>query len=298
MQFDVSLDLYKDFCTVVKCGNMSAAARELYISQPAISMAVRQLEEKLGRQLLIRSSKGIKPTPEGQLMYDYLSKALNIISSAETKFLDMVNAETGEVRIGAGDTIIAQFLMPYIEKYLEEHPNINIKVTNRTTFETIKLLKSGDVDIGFVNLPIGKDDCLAVTECIEIHDCVVGGTKYAHLAENGIELSELENYQLMLLEKESNSRRVLDSFIEGLGLRLNPGIELGSYDLLLKFAKINLGLAVVVREFSQNEIDGEKIFEIPVRPEFPKRAIGIIKSKTNEISNAAELFCDILPRRG
>ncbi|MDR1689814.1 MAG: LysR family transcriptional regulator [Clostridiales bacterium] len=298
MQFDVSLDLYKIFCTVVKCGNMSAAARELYISQPAISMAVRQLEEKLGKQLLIRSSKGIKPTPEGQLMYDYLSKALNIIASAETKFLDMINAETGEVRIGAGDTIIAQFLMPYIEKYLEEHPNINIKVTNRTTYETIKLLKNGDVDIGFVNLPIGKDDGFTVSECIEIHDCVVGGTKYAHLAENGIELSELENFQLMLLEKESNSRRALDKFAESLGSKLNPGIELGSYDLLLKFAKINLGLAVVVREFSQNEIDGEKIFEIPVRPEFPKRAIGIIKSKTNEISNAAEIFCDILPRRG
>lgn len=290
MNFDVSLDLYKIFCAVVRSGNMSAAARELYISQPAISMAIRQLEGKLGKPLLIRSSKGIKTTAEGAVMYQYLNDALNLVNIAETKFTEMLNLESGEIKIGAGDTIIAQFLMPYIEKYLENYGNINIKVTNRTTYETIKLLKNGQVDVGFVNLPIEEDSALEIIECIRIHDCVVGGSKYADLLETGIKFEDLPNYPLMLLEQESNSRRFLDKFAAEKGITLNPTIELGSSELLLKFAKINLGLAVVIREFSQTEIDNANVFEIPLIPAFPSRAIGLIKLKHVTLSQAASYF--------
>lgn len=290
MNFDVSLDLYKIFCAVVRSGNMSAAARELYISQPAISMAIRQLESKLGKPLLIRSSKGIKTTAEGAVMYKYLSESLDLISIAEKKFTEMLNLEIGEIKIGAGDTIIAQFLMPYIEKYLENYGNINIKVTNRTTFETIKLLKNGQVDVGFVNLPVDDDSALEIIECIRIQDCIVGGSKYAHLQEKGIKLEELSKYPLMLLEQESNSRRFLDKYSAEKGITLNPAIELGSSELLLKFASINLGLAVVIREFSQAEIDNASIFEIPIIPSFPSRAIGLIKLKHVTLSHAASCF--------
>lgn len=290
MNFDVSLDLYKIFCAVVRSGNMSAAARELYISQPAISMAIRQLESKLGKPLLIRSSKGIKTTAEGAVMYKYLSESLDLISIAEKKFTEMLNLEIGEIKIGAGDTIIAQFLMPYIEKYLENYGNINIKVTNRTTFETIKLLKNGQVDVGFVNLPVEEDSSLEIIECIRIQDCIVGGSKYAHLQEKGIKLEDLPKYPLMLLEQASNSRRFLDKYTAEKGITLNPAIELGSSELLLKFASINLGLAVVIREFSQAEIDNASIFEIPIIPAFPSRAIGLIKLKHVTLSHAASSF--------
>ncbi|KAI4453198.1 glucosamine-6-phosphate isomerase [Holotrichia oblita] len=269
---------------------MSAAARELYISQPAISMAIRQLESKLGKPLLIRSSKGIKTTAEGAVMYEYLSKALDLVNIAEKKFTEMLNLEIGEIKIGAGDTIIAQFLMPYIEKYLENFSNINIKVNNRTTFETINLLKNGQVDIGFVNLPLEDDGSLEIIECISIHDCVVGGSKYAHLQESGIKLEDLSKYQLMLLEQESNSRRFLDKYAAENGITLNPAIELGSSELLLKFASINLGLAVVIREFSQSQIDNASIFEIPIIPAFPSRAIGLIKLRHVALSRAADSF--------
>ncbi len=294
MGFDVSLDLYKIFCTVVETGNMSSAAKEMYISQPAVSMAMRQLEDKLGKPLLLRSSKGIKTTVEGSILYEYLRQALSLIDTAEKKYLEMANLEIGEIKIGAGDTISLQYLTPYIEKFVSLYPNINIKVTNRTTNETLNLLKSGLVDVAFVNLPIEKDNSFDIVECLEIHDCLIGGSKYANLKDTGVKLKELNNYPLMALENASNSRTYFNKFAQENGVILQPNIELGSSELLVKFAQINMGIALVIKEFTEKEIDNEMLFEIPILPSIPSRHIGLAKLKDVTLSYAGSKFAQLL----
>lgn len=294
MDNGISLDSYKIFCAVVKTGNMSAAAKELYISQPAVSMAVKQLEERLGSPLLIRTSKGVRPTPEGGVLYTYLDRALNMINTAEHKYFEMANLEQGEVRIGASDIVISGYLMPYIEKYSNIYSDIRIKVTNKTTYESLRLLKSGTIDMCFVNLPIENTDDLEITKCLEIHDCLIGGTKYKELAKSGIELSKLSNYSLLLLEDMSNTRRQLDKFAAENGIVFKPIIELASYDLLIQFAKINLGLTFIIREFDNRAIDGESIFEIPVKPQLPNRYVGLVKLKNVALSYASNKFVEML----
>mgnify|MGYP000415243998 CR=1 FL=1 len=96
MKVDVSLDLYRIFCAVVRTGNMSAAARELFISQPAVSMSIRQLEDRMGSPLLVRTAKGVYPTAEGKLLYTYLEQALGLIQAAEEKYYQMVHMEMGD----------------------------------------------------------------------------------------------------------------------------------------------------------------------------------------------------------
>lgn len=294
MDNGISLDSYKIFCTVVKTGNMSAAAKELYISQPAVSMAVKQLEEKLGSPLLIRTTKGVRPTPEGEVLYVYLERALSMIETAEHKYLEMARLEKGEIRIGASDIVIGGYLMPFIENFSYRYPDVRIKVTNKTTNESLRLLKSGAIDMCFINLPIENSDDLEITECIKIHDCLIGGTKYRHLVKNGLKLSELSDYPLLLLEDMSNTRRQLDRFAMDNGVILKPIIELASYDLLIQFAKINLGLTFIIREFDNMSIDNESIFEIPVSPELPPRPVGLVKIKNVALSYAAKRFVDML----
>lgn len=294
MDIGISLDSYKIFCAVVKTGNMSAAAKELYISQPAVSMAVKQLEERLGSPLLIRTTKGVRPTPEGQVLYTYLDRALNMIKTAEHKYFEMANLEEGEVRIGASDIVISGYLMPYIEKYSSIYPDIKIKVINKTTYESLRLLKNGTIDMCFVNLPIENSDDLEITRCLEIHDCLIGGTKYKQLAEDGIELSMLSDYPLLLLEDMSNTRRQLDKFAAENGFIFKPIIELASYDLLIQFAKINLGLTFIIREFDNSAIDGESIYEIPVKPQLPNRYVGLVRLKNVALSYAANKFVEML----
>ncbi|MEA4816642.1 MAG: LysR family transcriptional regulator [Lachnospiraceae bacterium] len=294
MNIDVSLDLYKIFCSVVKTGNMSAAAKELYISQPAVSMSIKQLEDRLGSSLLVRTTKGVRTTPEGEVLYNYLEQALNLISTAEKKYVEMVNMGMGEIKIGASDTVISNFLMPYLEAYYNKYPSINIKVTNKTTYEALKLLKSGNVDMCFINLPIEPDDDIEIIECIKVHDCLIGGIKYKELSKSPFDIKDISKYPLLLLEELSNTRLYLNKYAINNGVELKPVIELGSNDLLLGFVKINLGLSFAIKEFSSSHIDGETIFEIPLNPPVPERAIGLAKLRNVGFSNAASRFIELM----
>lgn len=294
MKIDVSLDLYRIFCMVVKFGNMSAAAKELYISQPAVSMAVKQLEDRMGSTLLVRTAKGVYPTTEGKVLYTYLEQALGLIQAAEEKYFQLVNMEMGELKISASDTVIANFLLPYLERYHKLYPDINIKITNKTTYESLRLLKNGSVDVCFVNLPIDTEEDLEIVPCMEIQDILVGGERYQELAQTGLDIRELPQYPLLLLEDLSNSRRYLDNYAEENGVLFNPILELGSSDLLVSFAKINLGLTYVIKEFVQPELQAGKLYEIPVQPQIPKRNIGMVQLKNVSFSHAMKGFLDLI----
>lgn len=294
MDTGISLDTYKIFCAVARTGNMSSAAKELFISQPAVSMAVKQLEERLGGQLLVRTPKGVRLTPEGRVLFNYLDMAFNMVKTAEHKYFELANLEKGEVRIGASDVVISGYLMPYIEKFSKAYSDIRIKVVNKTTYESLELLKRGVIDMCFVNLPIEAGDDMEITKCVRIHDCLIGGTKYRELAETGVKLSELSNYPLLLLEDMSNTRKQLDRFAAENGIFFKPIIELASYDLLIQFARINLGLTFIIREFDNSSIDGENIFEIPVEPQLPQRYVGLVMLKNAALSFAARRFVELL----
>lgn len=294
MKVDVSLDLYRIFCAVVRTGNMSAAARELYISQPAVSMSIRQLEDRMGSPLLVRTAKGVYPTAEGKLLYTYLEQALGLIHAAEEKYFQMVNMEMGELKISASDTVIANFLLPYLERYHKLYPDINIKVTNKTTYESLRLLKNGSVDVCFINLPIADVGDLEITPCIEIHDILVGGERYRRLSQVGLELKDLPGYPLLLLEDLSNSRRYIDQYAEENGVVLNPILELGSSDLLISFAQINLGLTYVIKEFTEDALKEKRLYEIPLMPPLPKRNIGMVKLKNVTAPHAVRGFIELI----
>ncbi len=293
MGYNIPLDYYKTFYTVVKHGSMSLAAKELFISQPAVSMAIKQLEKELGSVLLIRTKNGVKASVEGQVLLSYLENAFKLIDIAQEKHRQTVHLEAGEINIGASDTLSRHFLLPYLEKFNAEYPGINIRVTNRTTSETMQLLKSGQVDIGFVNLPV-QDDSFLVRKCICVHDVLICGKKLFEKLKNGITAQELMNYPLIMLEKASNTRCYIDDFMRQRNIVLKPKIELGSYDLLHQFAIINLGLAFAVREFAMDEVDNENLFFIDMKPEIPARHIGMLRLKNIPLSKAGEQFTRLL----
>lgn len=290
MNIDVPLDLYKVYYTVVKTGNMSQAAKSLYISQPAVSMAIRQLESKLGGILLIRTPKGVRPTSEGQTLFTYLDQALSLISTAEKKYVEMLNLEHGEIKLSASDSILNYYMMPYLERFNKEHENISVKITNRTTGGTLNILKRGEVDLGFVNLPIDDAGAFDILEVAELNEVLVGGKSFERLAKKGVTPFDLKNYPVFLLEKDSNTRKFIDTYLLDQGVEITPIFEIGASDLLLKFAMIDYGLTFIPKQFISNEIENKELFEIHIDPPLPKRHVGLLRLKNVELSNAAKSF--------
>lgn len=289
----VRLDLYKIFCEVAKCESFSKAAKVLFMTQPAVSQAIMQLEEELGMRLFTRTPKGVILTNEGQILFEYANSAMNLISVGEKKLQESKNLMVGELKIGVGDTISRYFLLPYLEKFHNGYPNIKLKVVNRTTLELCTLLKSGEVDIAICNLPI-RDSSLEVKELMEIHDVFVYGEKYKKNLSKYLTLEEIAKFPLILLEPKSNSRQYVEKYILSKGIRIKPEIELGSHELLLEFAKINLGISCVIREFSQEYLQAGVLYEVQTTEEIPKRSIGVCYLKSVSLSPASEKFVDLL----
>lgn len=288
-----NLDLYRVFYTVGKNGSFSKAAKELFITQPAISQAIKQLEEELETNLFHRTPKGVSLTAEGANLFDYIESAMNLISIGEEQLADFKNLKIGELKIGVGDTISRFFLLPYLEKFHKNYPNIKFKIMNGTTFELISTLKKGEIDIAICNFPI-NDSSLEQIQCKEIQDTFVYGNDYDEIFSEPIHLKDLSEYPLLLLDPYSNSRQYVEDYLLSQGVRISPEFELGSHDLLLEFAKINLGIACVIREFSQDYLQQGILKEVKFIEGIPKRSIGICYPKNVPLTAASKRFIEII----
>ena len=290
---NVDLEWYRVFYWTAKLGGFTHAAKKLNITQPAVSHTLKQLEDALGVQLFFRGAKGAALTAEGELLYSFAAQAIQLIELGEKKIAEMQNLLAGEIVIGASDTLCKHYLLPYMERFHRQYPEIRIRVVNRTTPETIALLKAGDIDFGIVHLP-AEDARVHFRKCAALTECLVGAPKYAHLAAEPLPLSELRRWPLLLLEKDAGTRLFLDDYARSCGVLLQPEFELGSVDLLVEFSRRGFGLTIIAREYIREELRAGELIEIPLAPPVPERHIGIATLKEVPLSAAARRFLDFV----
>jgi Transcriptional regulator len=292
-----NMEWYRAFYWTAKAGSLSGAAERLYITQPAVTHAIKQLESQLGGQLFFRTSKGVKLTAEGEVLYQHIEQAFNFIHAGERRLAERHELTVGEMRIGAGDTLCKHYLLPRMQQFHEQYPGIQFQVTNRTSRETVKLLKEGAIDFGIVNLPL-EDPKLHIQEGMIVQDCFVVSNAYrkwtAAEQPKSLVWEELSRYELLLLEKGSATRTHIDRAAGANDVVLTPSMELGSLDLLSEFARTGFGIACVVRNFIEDLLDRGELVELSISPPIPSRRIGIATLKDVPLSTAAKAFVAML----
>lgn len=291
---DVNLELYRIFYHVVKAGSISKASQELFISQPAVSQAIKKLESRLGGQLFTRAPKGITLTPEGEVLFKYIEQGYNMIMLAESKFMEAINLDIGSIRIGASDMTLKYFLLPYLEEFHKQYPKVKIMVTNRPSPETVEFLKKGAIDFGVVSLPLPDDDSLEIFKATEIQDCFVANERFGHLAGREVSIKELAEYPVIMLERNTSSRRYIDEYLSRHSVKLVPEFELATSDLIVEFACRGLGISCVVRNFAEEYIKKGMLFEINLKEKIPPRHFGIIKLRNVPLTAAAKKFVELI----
>ena len=205
------------------------AAEELYISQPAVSQAIKQLETQLGGKLFNRTHKGMELSETGgKQIFSTVEKALKLFNEAESKYSELKDTATGIVRICASDTFCTHVLIPYIKEYHAKYPNVNLILQNCTSSETIEMLKSGKGDIGFVNLPIDDSDINLSNTVMQLHDTFVASERFCELMGETVDLRRLQDYPLLMLELSTATRQAIVSFAHSHGIHLHPEIS-GTY---------------------------------------------------------------------
>lgn len=291
----VTLDLYKVFYTVAKCGSLTKAAEKLFISQPAVSQAVKQLEIQLGISLFNRTHRGMELSANGgAVIFEKVEEGLKLLAQAEEMLEQRKNSATGEIRVGASDTIFEYFLADKIVEFHEKFPAVKIDLVSDITPNTIADVKDGKCDVGFVNLPAKQDDELRLYgNCMRLNDIFIAGEKFAQLKNGAIALVDLKQYPLVMLDKKTVARQALDRYLESLGISLEPSIEVGSWDLMKRLVASGMGLGVIPREYAQAEMDSGKFFEVTTDPFLPARSIGMVIPKDQTISFALREFLSL-----
>jgi DNA-binding transcriptional LysR family regulator len=293
---NINLDLYKVFYVVANNQNITSASKELLISQPAISKSIKTLEDQLGGPLFIRTKRGVILTEEGKELYYYIKEAMNFINNAENKFKDLINLETGTIRIGISQTLTKQFLLPYLEIFHKTYPKIQVQINTSISKNSIEDLRKGDIDLIISNLPLKIDADLEVIKVKEIQDCFIVNKDYLDLTKRKITLEELNNYPLILQPQNNNTRKFLDNYTKQNNVILNPTITLGSYTLVVEFTKIGYGIGYATEDYLQEELKNKNLYKLDITPKIPTRSLGIIISKNNIPSFSAKKLIEIIKK--
>jgi DNA-binding transcriptional LysR family regulator len=292
---NIDYELYRIFYIVAKNGNITRSSKELLISEPAVSKSIKNLEGYLGAPLFTRTKKGVNLTTEGITLYEYISKGIEYFKSGEAKFNELINLESGTIRIGINTTLTKEFLMPYLETFHKLYPNINIEIRTNLTSELKSMLKDGLIDMHILNLTNEetKND-FNIIKCKTITDCFVSNKPI----KEKISIKELNNYPLILQDKNSNTRKFLDDFANKYEITLKPKIEIGSYYLVSEFSRIGLGIGYVTKNYIKNNLDNKELFIVPIKEKIPSREIGILLNKNTTPNFSTKELIKIITQNG
>ena len=291
---NINLEYYKIFYFVSKYGSVTVAAKELCISQPAVSQGVKQLEEGLGVILFQRNSKGMTLTAEGEALFYYISRGYEQIIQGEQKVKEMLDIESGEIRIGASDMTLQFYLLPYLEQYHSIYPRIKVNVTNAPTPSTIERLLEGKIDFGVVSTPFIEDSRIRVYKGRIIRDIFVAGERFSALRNETLCYDKLSEFPLICLEENTSTRKYIDNFLSKKSVMINPEFELATSSIVVQFAVRNMGIGCVVEDFAKEEIRAGRLFKLNFEEEIPEREICVITDNRMPLSRAAEAMLELL----
>lgn len=292
-----NLSTYRIFFEVAKQGNISKAAESLYISQPAISKTIVRLEDNLNVKLFKRNSRGVSLTEEGEVLFRHVQEAIHHIEEAENALQKMKDYHIGHLDIGASTTLCRYILLPYLKKFMEEFPNIQINLKNQDSAKNIQVLEAQDIDIALVAIPKHLSPNQKVILEQEVEDIFVASPKYIEnlKALHGNNFSLFQNATVMLMDDKNVSRHYIDMYIRENQLDFKQVIALNTMDLLIDFAKIDMGISCVIRSFVEKDLENGSLVQIDIAPPIPSRKIGFMYH-ANNCSKSLESFLSFLEK--
>ena len=287
-----NLNLYYIFYTVALHKNISGAAKELYISQPAISKAISKLEQSLDVILFHRSSLGVTLTMEGELLFTQVQTAFSAIRHGEEQLKKVNELGISQISIGVSITLCKYVLLPYLQQFVKDNPHIKVTITCHPTMETLRDIDNSVTDIGVVGIP-SLPNGLTYIPFREIQDTFVTTDRYLEnlkIRVGNDRKAILNNATFMMLNKENISRKYVDMYLSSHQITMDNIIEINTMDLLIELAKIDLGIACVIKDFVKDELDDHSLTEVSLGRAIPKRKLGLVYKDDTIMTDAMKKF--------
>lgn len=291
-----TLSLYHIFAAVAEAESISKAAKDLYISQPAVSKSIQKLEETLNTQLLIRQSRGVELTQEGQLLYGYIHNAFESITAGENTLKHIQELGIGHIKIGVSSTLCKHILLPQLKRFLAIHPHTQITIVCQSTAHTIHLLENKEIDIGLIAQPDNNKNltCIPAGKLI---DTFVATPQYINSLCERMQIDDeqvLENANLILLDKKNVTRRFVDTYLNKWKIDTDNAMEVNSMELLIDFVKTGLGAGSLIRQFVETELETGQLIELKTPEPMTIRQVCFAHSASIPPTGSVKAFLEFI----
>jgi DNA-binding transcriptional LysR family regulator len=289
---DLALGPLRTLEAIARHGSFSRAARELNLTQPAVSMQVSQLERRLGLPLLERVGKRAFPTRAGEILLAHAARAVAELQAAVERVQELRGVVAGRVRLGTSASISVYLLPRALRRFRARYPAIDLVVVTGTASEVARGLVGNDLDVGLVSLPL-RDRELAVTPFYRDELVAIAPPEARWRRHDAIRAAELAQHPLILFDRGSTVRREIDAWFARARVTARAAMELGNTEAMKKFVEAGLGLSVTSEFSVKADVAARRLAAMPLEPSLT-RQIGLVRRRDKPVAPPLAAFLGAL----
>ena len=291
----MELQQLRGFVEVARTHSFTQAARRLFVTQPAVSLQIKALEEELGQVLLERSGRTPRLTPAGEILYRHAVSMLTELNATREELEGLNEVLRGRVVVGTSDTYCTYILPEVLQAFRVAYPQVTLEIRNKMSSEVGQLVLEDRVDLGLATLPV-RHRSLDAELLFHRRDVLICPLGHPLATRKWVRLQTVAAEPLLVLEHGSRSRELLEHAYRESGLHLEAVMDLGSIEVIKQFVEIGFGVAVAPLVAVQREVSEGRLAAVPIR-ELPARPVGIVTHRGRSLSAAAAAFFELLKER-
>ena len=288
--FSANLEYYKVFYYVARCGSFTGAAEQLFLTQPSVTKSIQRLEEQLGCPLFVRTKRGVHLTAEGQALWKRVEPACRLLLSAEQELAAVRQLEGGSLSIASTEMSFKTYVLPALEHFVADHPNVKVKFRNALTSSILEMLRTGAVDLAILHSPLHLEEGMEMHTLDVIQECFVVGPRYSFLAQRENELSDLIGYPFVSMPEGSSTKAYLHELFQAEGLEFEPDIEVTTMELAIQAVEHDFGIGTLPWRVVKDRVAKGSLFRLPLVRQPPERGAFVITNRRMPASLAAQAF--------
>jgi DNA-binding transcriptional LysR family regulator len=274
---DLRLAQLRTLREVARCGSFSRAAETLRLSQPAVSLQIRQLEDAFGATLIERVGKRAFATPAGAIVLAHVDRVFDELDAARAAVSRGADAVTGPVRLGTGATASIHLLPPLLRRLRRQHPALALSVTTGNTREIVQAVVDNALDLAIVTLPVARRE-LAVTPFFRDPLLVIAPPEARWRGRRTIDPATAAREPLILFERGAAIRDVMDGWFARAGAAPRETMELGNAEASKKLVGAGLGLSIISAIAAKKEVAAGELLALTPQPKLA-RMLGLVRRR-------------------
>lgn len=289
---NITLKQIRSFIAIAKLNSFAEASEQVHITQPALSIAMKNLEQTVGGKLFTRTTRSLTLTPEGEAFLPVAERLITQWDDALTDLTDLFSLQSGKLVIAAMPSFASSELPKHLKTFRDAHPKIDIKIHDVLAENAVAMVKAGQVELA---LSFDPDESDNIQFEPLFNDHFIAALPVNHPLANHSEISwqTLSNQPFIALQSPSSIRYLIETSLQAQGLNLNIEFETNQLATIGQMVAMELGVSAMPA-LCQTQLNAQGVICRPLTSPTVSRRVGIITRKRYPLSTTAQAFIDIL----